>query len=112
MSRSFASFIRTRWNVSNYKRLWNRAFRHKEKHNILKTNFTITGAFEWCPGCEICDKMPDYGNQHSYLSISKYSVSGRHGKKLYYGGQRKICSYRKTFDTPLTYLDAVKMSSK
>ena len=112
MSRSFASVIKSKWNVSSHKRLWNRAFRSKEHVNLCKFRFTAEDSTGSCYGCEICDEWPDYGREEGYISIQKYDVSGRHGKKLYYGGQRKICPYRKIYDTPSTYLDAVKMSSK
>lgn len=112
MSRSFASVVKFKWNVSSHKRLWNRAFRSKEHVNLRGFGFTANSATEACPGCETCDEWPNYGSQEGYISIHKYDVSGRGGVKLYYGGKRKYSAYRKRFDTPFTYLDAVKMSSK
>ena len=112
MSRSFASVIKSKWNVSSHKQLWNRAFRSKEHVNLCKFRFTAEDSTGSCYGCEICDEWPDYGREEGYISIHKYDVSGRHGIKLYYGGQRKYTSHRLLKESQRTYVEVVKEASK
>ena len=112
MSRSFASVIKSKWNVSCHKRLWNRAFRSKEHVNLRSFGFTANDATESCPGCETCDEWPNYGAQEGYITTHKYDVSGRFGAKLCYGGQRKYTIRRLLEESQRTYVETVKEASK
>lgn len=88
MSRSFKSNVRSKNDVRDQNR-WNHLFRIKERMNLRSFGFDAS-CIPLCPGCETCDEWPNYDWGAGYITIHKFDVHSRHGKKQHWAGHKKL----------------------
>ena len=88
MSRSFKSKFHFNNDILDQRR-WNHIFRTTERIRLRSFGFKADSTPS-CPGCEICDEWPNYGNHEGYITTIKYDIESRHGMKNGYAGRKKV----------------------